>query len=281
MKMNRMPISPRWKRSIQAAYDLIIENAEYTLPFDIHKTLLSRGHIVKTYSHLSTKSNTSFDEICEFFGSKDGTSHYLLKRNKYAVCYNDQVIPQERIKWTLAHELGHISLGHLGDFPQTGTEHPILEKSSYRIFEAEANVFARELLAPSSVFIYIAELYKVHEPLCFYTIARSIFRLSKEASYYIATDLSRNYAIYVKGQPYLGGIHVAEAYSPYLYNHYFKRLPEIDIFSTWLKNYQSEFEFLTHIGLGNYFERTHPGLRSISDVILAIISTFTPPHLDR
>jgi len=274
--MSRLPKAPRWKRSIQAAYDFLIENEAYTLPFDIHKALKSHGYALRTYSHLAEKSKVSLDEISETFGSKDGISQYHSQRDKHAICYNDTIKPRGRIQWTLAHELGHITLGHLRDFPETGTEPPALKRSTYRILEAESNVFARELLAPSTVFIYIAELYNVREPLCFYTIARSIFRLSQEASYYITTDLARNYAVYARGARYLGGIPVAEMYEGYLREHLFKPLPDMYFFSSWLENYRYEFELLSYLGLGRYLERSHPGLRSISEVILTILSKLTP-----
>ena len=276
MTMSRLPKAPRWKRSIKAAYDFLIENEAYTLPFDIHKALKSHGYALRTYSHLAEKSKVSLDEISETFGSKDGISQYHSQRDKHAICYNDTIKPRGRIQWTLAHELGHITLGHLRDFPETGTKHPALKRSTYRILEAESNVFARELLAPSTVFIYIAELYNVREPLCFYTIARSIFRLSQEASYYIATDLARNYAVYARGARYLGGIPVAEMYEGYLREHLFKSLPDMYFFSSWLENCRYEFELLSYLGLGKHLERTHPGLRSISEVILTILSTLTP-----
>lgn len=274
--MSRLPKAPRWKRSIQAAYNFLIENEERTLPLDLHKALKSRGYIVRTYSRIAEKSNASLADVCEALGSKDGTAKYRDRRDKHIICYNDTIKPRGRIQWTLAHEFGHIALGHLSDFPETGTKHPALKNSSYRILEAESNVFARELLAPSTVFIYIAELYNVREPLCFYTIARSIFRLSQEASYYIATDLARNYAVYTRGARYLGGIPVADMYEGYLREHLFKPLPDMYFFSSWLENYRYEFELLSYLGLGKYLARTHPGLRSISEVILTILSKLTP-----
>ena len=276
MTMSRLPKAPRWKRSIEAAYDFLIENEERTLPLDLHKSLKSRGYIVRTYSHIAEKSNVSLADVCEALGSKDGTAKYRDRRDKHIICYNDTIKPRGRIQWTLAHELGHIALGHLRDFPETGTKHPALKNSRYRILEAESNVFARELLAPSTVFISIAETYNVREPLCLYTIARSIFRLSQEASYYIATDLARNYKIYAEGARYLGGIPVAEMYEGYLREHLFKPLPDMYFFSSWLENYRYEFELLSYLGLGKYLERTHPGLRSISEVILTILSKLTP-----
>lgn len=274
--MNRLPKAPRWKRSIQAAYDFLIENEERTLPLDLHKALKSHGYSLKKYSHIAEKSDASLSDVCESLGSKDGTAKYRDRRNKHVICYNDTIKTRGRILWTIAHELGHIALGHLRDFPETGTKHPALKKSSYRILEAEANVFARELLAPSTVFIYIAETYNVREALCFYTIARSIFRLSQEASYYIATDLARNYITIARGARFLGGIHVAEVYGNYLHWNYFNLLSDIDLFSTWLRCYQYEFERLSFIGLDKTIKPLHPRLRPISEIIQAILSKLTP-----
>ena len=116
--MSRLPKAPRWKRSIEAAYDFLIENEERTLPLDLHKSLKSRGYIVRTYSHIAEKSNVSLADVCEALGSKDGTAKYRDRRDKHIICYNDTIKPRGRIQWTLAHELGHIALGHLRDFPE-------------------------------------------------------------------------------------------------------------------------------------------------------------------
>ena len=72
--MSRLPKAPRWKRSIETAYDFLIENEEYTLPLDLHKALKSHGYSLKTYSHIAEKSDASLFDVCESLGSKDGTA---------------------------------------------------------------------------------------------------------------------------------------------------------------------------------------------------------------
>lgn len=57
---------------------------------------------------------------------------------QYMIVYNDQQI-QQRVRWTIAHEIGHIVLGHVDGRVMDGD------------IEAEANYFARELLAPLAV----------------------------------------------------------------------------------------------------------------------------------
>ncbi|EKX98093.1 hypothetical protein HMPREF9163_01103 [Selenomonas sp. oral taxon 138 str. F0429] len=82
--------------------------------------------------------------------------------------------------------------------------------------------------------------------------------------------------IYAEDARYLGGIPVAEMYEGYLREHLFKPLPDMYFFSSWLENYRYEFELLSYLGLGKHLARTHPGLRSISEVILTILPKLTP-----
>lgn len=63
---------------------------------------------------------------------KDGCT-LILGNETYLVLYNDQIHNWEHLNWTLAHEIGHIYLGH--------TEDGDLE-------EVEANFFAAQLFMP-------------------------------------------------------------------------------------------------------------------------------------
>jgi len=69
------------------------------------------------------------------------------QKGKFYIIYKDSE-PHERCRFTVAHELGHIFLGHL-----------LIAESAcaYRTFaarndiESSANVFARDLLAPACI----------------------------------------------------------------------------------------------------------------------------------
>lgn len=69
----------------------------------------------------------------------------ILQNNKFYIIYNDTE-PLRRCRFTIAHELGHIFLGHL-----------LVNTQQYRTFsinddtESQANIFARDLLAPACV----------------------------------------------------------------------------------------------------------------------------------
>lgn len=65
------------------------------------------------------------------------------------IYYNDQK-PANRIRFTLAHELGHCLLGHL-KFGKTYNRNSELDFDGMDVHEMQANVFARDLLMPATV----------------------------------------------------------------------------------------------------------------------------------
>ncbi len=69
----------------------------------------------------------------------DGWTSY--QDGKYTVHLNRRFASDGRGRWTLAHELGHIVLGHFRDFPTH-----MLHKREEGVLEREADIFARELL---------------------------------------------------------------------------------------------------------------------------------------
>ena len=77
--------------------------------------------------------------------NEDGFS--ILIDGKPIIYYNDQK-PIYRARFTLAHEIGHILLGHLanGETLHRNTEYDVLD-----VKEQQANVFARDILMPATV----------------------------------------------------------------------------------------------------------------------------------
>ena len=80
--------------------------------------------------------------------NNDGFSVCLNK--KVIVFYNDRIRPQGRIRFTLAHELGHILLGHL-TAAKPVTRRNLGDMENGDPWETAANIFASRLLAPAIV----------------------------------------------------------------------------------------------------------------------------------
>lgn len=108
----------------------------------------------------------------------------LMQDDKLYIVYADEQSPQ-RCRFTIAHELGHIFLGHL--FKENGNGFATTDDA-----EHSANVFARDLLAPACV------LHELH-----ITNAAAIANLSNislEAATYRAermAELERRNAFYL------------------------------------------------------------------------------------
>lgn len=78
---------------------------------------------------------------------KDGNSGKSLIINGQPVIIVNKTEPPERQRFTAAHELGHIMLGHVGKYKLVNRE----PSASDNPIEQAANVFASRLLAPACV----------------------------------------------------------------------------------------------------------------------------------
>ena len=139
--------------------------------FDIERAVLSLGNCsIHSYQEIAALNDISVEEVAANCNSYTGCTH--KENDHYIIMYNDSPhISHERKVFTLAHELGHILLGHLS----------ILE--SFKIFqnnfhnehfERESNYFAASVLSPVPI------LYRIQPksilPIC------EIFGLSSRAA---------------------------------------------------------------------------------------------------
>ena len=77
---------------------------------------------------------------------KDGRTTFDPNSNTYIIIYNEKR-PEKRIRFTIAHEFGHVVLGHLSD-KRTEIDRGGLADYEYYRYEGEANTFAGNLLVP-------------------------------------------------------------------------------------------------------------------------------------
>jgi Zn-dependent peptidase ImmA (M78 family) len=116
--------------------------------------------------------------------NKNESGTTLMQKDKLYIIYADEQSPQ-RCRFTIAHELGHIFLGHL--FKADGNGFLITDEA-----EHSANVFARDLLAPACV---------LHELQALTAAAiADLCDISFEAATYRAermTELERRNAFYL------------------------------------------------------------------------------------
>lgn len=108
----------------------------------------------------------------------------LMQDDKLYIVYADEQSPQ-RCRFTIAHELGHIFLGHL--FAKNGKGFATTDDA-----ERSANVFARDLLAPACV---LHELHATNAAaianLCDISLEAATYRAERMA------ELERRKAFYL------------------------------------------------------------------------------------
>lgn len=69
-----------------------------------------------TYNKFAELNQCSLQEVFALCESKSGCTHYDVGKNRYLVLFNSSRENHNvlgRIRWTLAHELGHVTLNHL------------------------------------------------------------------------------------------------------------------------------------------------------------------------
>ena len=119
----------KYQESRNAAWQILIDEGVSELPVNVSSVCKSLGIIVKTYD--SKEENDGYSLILE------GRPFVFINQNK----------PRARQRFTCAHELGHIILGHVGKYNLVNREPSPFDSP----IEQQANSFAARLLAPACV----------------------------------------------------------------------------------------------------------------------------------
>lgn len=119
----------KYRKSRDLAWRVLLQEGVTELPVKITAVCRQMGIRVTYYDPVD---------------GNDGYSTILFGRPR--ICVSRKCSP-ERQRFTIAHELGHILLGHVGEYQLVNRE----PGSGDNPIEHEANVFASRLLAPACV----------------------------------------------------------------------------------------------------------------------------------
>lgn len=124
------------------SWEIIFKYKIKTLPVDMFK--LFKKMKIKLYPYSKGQQLISALNL-EQNAKNDGFT--AVFENQYIVFYDDRISNSGRLSFTLAHELGHIVLGHVKNATvwNRGENQPITPE------ETQANIFASRLLAPACV----------------------------------------------------------------------------------------------------------------------------------
>lgn len=166
---------PDYFRATNEAYLLL---SEYTGKYPVIDILsiFSKMPYVKihTFSECADKLSLTVSEFLQIAPSDYGFSIYDKRTKKWLVFYND-LKSNTTIRFTLAHELGHIVLNHTCDD---------------NISQSEANCFGRNLLCPVPI--------------------RKAFHLKKISDYCSCFDISEPMAEATMGNDYSDSYYITQ-----------------------------------------------------------------------
>ena len=122
---------PDYSIATNKAYEILSQIHPFRLETDIFHIISCFPFVaIHTYTELAQRFHLSFEEVLETVSSEYGFTIRDVRTGKCEIYYNDRK-DISTIKFTLAHELGHIVLGHTDD-----------DDTSRK----EASCFARNLL---------------------------------------------------------------------------------------------------------------------------------------
>ncbi|MDT2500300.1 ImmA/IrrE family metallo-endopeptidase [Enterococcus avium] len=193
-------IKPDYGLAQSVAYETVQTCNQKKLPLSIKKLIKSIPNLhIQKYSKFAKARNLSIEETFELLDSEEGCL-WMRSDGQYIILYNDAVDNTGRIRFTLAHELGHYLLKHNEKTKKTLLARYSLTNEEYDVFEKEANYFAKRLLAPIPlVDLYVASWSRIY-PECI----EFAFDTSYTVANYIINDLhrrQRNANVVSEGHP--------------------------------------------------------------------------------
>ncbi len=180
----RIELSKKRRDEIKSAVIKVLRQyGNIRLPVPIKNIVKSLNYRLVPYSTFMKDLNLSYEETIKHLGTEDACSEYTGYTNVYVIYFNDidkLKIDSNRVRWNIAHELGHIVLGHHSNERSRIFRNSISDKE-YNQYEEEADKFASYLLVPNIVLSF----QDIEDK---YSLAKTC-KISKTAASYRYTDL--------------------------------------------------------------------------------------------
>ena len=139
----------------ECVYNTLVLYGIPSLPVKIGSIIRNIKYIkLITYSSQIKKHDITYEELILNAETKDSYAVWNSVIDRYCIYYNDiepNIVNSNRVRWNLAHELGHIMLRH---HEKAGIEKLYrkgLDDATYKQLENEADYFAQLILVPHVV----------------------------------------------------------------------------------------------------------------------------------
>ncbi len=191
-----------YKKSRNAAWEILLACRVDALPVDLNAVL--RHLDVRVYAYSRGRELLGDAGLTEAAKQVSGLTFFA--GTQPVILYNDAEMPQ-RIRFTVAHELGHLVLGHIQ--PGEHTRQNREPQPGDSPMEQAANRFAADLLAPACV-LWALDLHRAEDiaRVCKISIQAARFRAERmeilyQRNKFLLHPLER--AVYRQFEPYIKG----------------------------------------------------------------------------
>lgn len=162
-KIRKIPSKPRFDYVRDRAYWLLLELGVSEFPVSPWDIIAEYSNNIRCLSW--SELHDHFDDPDPFHLAFSGADARVIKKgDQFIIVYDDIGVSShgikpsnQRIRWTLMHEIGHIFLLHLNHFDAARLDRGGLSDEEYGVLEIEANFFAAEMYIPTALFKFFSD----------------------------------------------------------------------------------------------------------------------------
>lgn len=129
-------------------FDLFMKLNIYSLPVLVEQICYIYGIKLVKLSEITKNTGLSKKDVFNIWRNEDG--QFESSCGNFKIAYNNRK-PITKIRFTVAHELGHFFLKHYLN-PKFSIFSPVFDELVYERYEEEANIFGGMLLCPPPIF---------------------------------------------------------------------------------------------------------------------------------
>lgn len=143
-----VPTKPRRNLVKKAARAFLLSSNQDKLPIDVDSFFQPGNYFL--FEAEKAEQLTQMKIPIDFWSNHTAEAFTCFYEGVYITIFKTVGRTSQRIRFSKAHELGHIVLKHFTEFEQPDS-YSIYKSAAYQVLEREADMFAAELLAPTPI----------------------------------------------------------------------------------------------------------------------------------
>lgn len=182
----------------EKASEILLLQSNDNFPIDLFNLNFKEFNIIIfSFQKYSKLTGVKIEDLFAQGNGKDGYSIPNIRNNISLILYNENIESSGRIRWTIAHEIGHLALKH---------------KKQGAIEEIEADTFASQLLAPQCILKklvksrvnlstkYLMEKFALSEKAAINSIKKITNKLENNNGLFYDEYILQKYISFIQGE---------------------------------------------------------------------------------